>query len=57
MGIPDDYRPETDEMFDPAVMQRLFDMGYAAATSSDPWATSLPGISGRMKGERGGAHE
>jgi pyoverdine/dityrosine biosynthesis protein Dit1 len=40
--IPDDFRPEEKEAFDPYLMKRLFDKGYADASSGYDWHKSPP---------------
>jgi predicted acylesterase/phospholipase RssA len=42
--IPNSYQPKAKEIFDPAEMRRLFDMGYHAAEYGYPWASHPPGI-------------
>jgi hypothetical protein len=43
IGIPDDYEPQSTEMFDQAEMNRLFQIGYQLGMSSNPWRSSPPG--------------
>jgi hypothetical protein len=42
-GIPDDYEPQSTEMFDQAEMNRLFQVGYQLGMSSNPWRSTPPG--------------
>jgi hypothetical protein len=42
-GIPDDYEPQSKELFDQAEMNRLFQVGYQLGMSSNPWRSSPPG--------------
>jgi hypothetical protein len=43
IGIPDDYEPQSTEMFDQAEMNRLFQVGYQLGMSSNPWRSTPPG--------------
>ncbi len=43
VAIPDDYMPAGKEMFDPKEMNRLFDLGFEMAKSSDKWHKVPPG--------------
>ena len=42
-GIPEDYEPQSTEMFDQAEMNRLFQIGYQLGMSSNPWRSTPPG--------------
>lgn len=39
--IPDDFRGEPNELFDPEYMSSLFDIGYAAASKGMKWRETL----------------
>jgi hypothetical protein len=41
--IPDDVNMNSDEVFDPAAMQMLYDVGYRLALAGGGWATTPPG--------------
>ena len=45
VAIPVDYVPDTEEPFDREEMNKLFEIGFARATSADPWNKELPGLS------------
>ncbi len=45
--LPDDFVAQHKEIFDPMEMKRLFDLGVAATTSSEPWRHTPPGITGQ----------
>jgi len=40
--IPDNYQANNKEMFDPAEMKKLFDLGYQMGKSEDPWQKEMP---------------
>lgn len=40
-AIPESFRIEPDEMFDPDYMSALYDLAYELASSGYPWQTSL----------------
>ena len=42
--IPSEIELESSEIFDPVVMEKLFDLGYQMALSGDPWKNSPPGL-------------
>lgn len=42
--IPDDVSLDGAEVFDPAKMRQLYDLGYAMAGVPQRWFTSLPGL-------------
>jgi len=42
--IPDDYEPQSTELFDRAEMNRLFEVGYQHAMSGNPWRNTPPGF-------------
>lgn len=42
--IPDDFRPEAKEMFDPEQMRKLFDRGYQDAVGGYKWHKTPPGM-------------
>jgi len=42
-GIPDDYEPQSTELFDQAEMNRLFQIGYQLGMSPNPWRSTPPG--------------
>ncbi len=42
--IPDDYEPQSTELFDQAEMNRLFEVGYQLAMSGNPWRITPPGF-------------
>ena len=44
VAIPDDFVFQTEELFDREEMIKLFDVGFAKATSTEPWETKLPGL-------------
>lgn len=44
--IPDGVNLSGDEMFDPVVMQQLYDIGYEIARAEPPWNILPPGIRG-----------
>ncbi len=41
--IPSDFELKPSEIFDPVVMEKLFDLGYRMALSGDPWQNYPPG--------------
>ncbi len=41
--IPNDVDMEAEEIFDPAQMQRLYDVGFRIAVAGDGWVTTPPG--------------
>jgi len=41
--IPSDFELQPSELFDPVVMEKLFDLGYHMALSGDPWQNHPPG--------------
>jgi len=41
--IPSDFELQPSEIFDPVVMEKLFDLGYRMALSGDPWQNHPPG--------------
>lgn len=41
--IPNDVDMDSEEIFDPVLMQRLYDVGYALAASGNGWTTRPPG--------------
>ena len=41
--IPSDFELQPSEIFDPVVMEKLFDLGYHMALSGDPWQNHPPG--------------
>ena len=41
--IPDDFDLESDELFDPAYMKALYDLGYEMAEAGFPWRRLPPG--------------
>jgi hypothetical protein len=43
-GIPEDYEPQTTELFDKAEMNRLFQIGYQLGMSGNPWQSTPPGF-------------
>ena len=44
VAIPDDFVFQTEELFDREEMNKLFDIGFAKATSDEPWEKDLPGL-------------
>ncbi len=42
--IPDDIDTDRDDEFDPAIMRRLFDIGYVLAMHHYPWQHKPPGL-------------
>ena len=42
--IPSEFELQPSELFDPVVMEQLFDLGYQMALSGDPWKNSPPGL-------------
>lgn len=42
--IPNDFKLESEEQFDPKYMRALFDLGYEMARDGYDWATSPPGV-------------
>lgn len=44
VAIPEDFAFQTEELFDREEMNRLFEIGFAKATSNDPWQENLPGL-------------
>ena len=43
--IPDDFRAESKEGFDPEYMTKLFNVGYELAKSGYPWKKTPPELS------------
>jgi hypothetical protein len=43
-SIPDDYEPQSTELFDQAEMNRLFQIGYQLGMSDNPWRSTPPGL-------------
>lgn len=43
-GIPGDYDSEAKELFDKKEMNQLFQVGFAQATSAEPWQKEQPGL-------------
>ena len=43
--IPDDFRPEAKEIFDPKAVKLLFDRGYQDAVGGYQWYKTPPGLS------------
>jgi predicted acylesterase/phospholipase RssA len=41
--IPPDFELNPSELFDPEVMEKLFDLGYHMSLTGDPWQNSPPG--------------
>ena len=41
--IPSAFELQPSEIFDPVVMEKLFDLGYRMALSGDPWQNHPPG--------------
>ncbi len=41
--IPSDFELRPSEIFDPVIMEKLFDLGYHMALSGDPWQNHPPG--------------
>ena len=44
VAIPEDFVFQTEELFDREEMNKLFEIGFAKATSKDPWQENLPGL-------------
>jgi hypothetical protein len=44
VGIPEDFKKESQDLFDTADMRRLFEIGRELALEDDPWRTALPGF-------------
>ena len=44
--IPSDFELKPSELFDPEVMEKLFDLGYHMTLSGDPWKNHPPGYIG-----------
>ena len=44
IGIPDELKFVEEEVFDPVVMNTLFDAGYKLGLSADPWEKAPPGL-------------
>jgi hypothetical protein len=44
VGIPEDFKKDSPELFDTADMRRLFEIGRKMALEKDPWRTTLPGF-------------
>jgi predicted patatin/cPLA2 family phospholipase len=42
ISLPYGYEAKGKEMFDPAEMKRLYDLGYSIATSDNPWQEDIP---------------
>ena len=41
--IPSDFQLDSSQMFDPVVMEKLFERGYQMSLTGDPWLNSPPG--------------
>lgn len=46
VDIPDNYEPQSKELFDQAEMKRLFEIGYQLALGGDAWKKRPPGLAG-----------
>ena len=44
--IPNDVSMDSDEVFDPVKMSKLYDIGYRMAVGGDAWAKVPPGLPG-----------
>jgi len=44
ISIPEDFESESEEAFDSAEMNRLFDLGYEMVKSNGSWKSGLPGV-------------
>jgi len=44
--IPKEFNETPEEPFDPAYMNKLYDLGYQMAKSGYPWITEMPGLEG-----------
>ena len=55
--IPEGINLAGNETFDPLVMQRLYDIGYAIARSGPPWNVVPPGVSGETGAMRDGVDQ
>lgn len=42
--IPSDFELESSQIFDPVVMEKLFERGYQMALAGDPWLNAPPGL-------------
>ncbi|MFZ4535771.1 patatin-like phospholipase family protein [Propionivibrio sp.] len=51
--IPEGVNLSGDEMFDPVVMQQLYDIGYEIARAGTPWNILPPGVLGEAGGVEG----
>jgi len=45
--IPPDYNEESDELFSPVYMSKLFVLGHGMAKSPNPWHTAPPSTTAR----------
>ena len=43
-GVPVDFEWYGKKQFDPAKMNRLYDIGYQMALSGQPWGNTIPGL-------------
>jgi hypothetical protein len=43
VGIPEDYEPQSTDLFDQAEMNRLFQIGYQLGMTGNPWQSTPPG--------------
>ena len=41
-SIPEDFKPNAQEAFDPVEMKRLYDLGYNMAVNGYPWKKFPP---------------
>jgi predicted acylesterase/phospholipase RssA len=44
VGIPEDFKKDSEDLFDTEDMRRLFEIGRELALEDDPWRTTLPGF-------------
>jgi hypothetical protein len=44
VGLPDDFKPESNEPYNPAEMRRMFDIGHEMGRNNEGWRTTLPGF-------------
>lgn len=44
IAIPEDFSAEPDELFDPAYMRKLYQLGYEAGLSGEGWSPYPPGF-------------
>ena len=42
--IPDEFKDDPEELFDPVYMKKLFELGYNMAKEGYPWKTTPPGL-------------